>query len=79
MSWSAILAQCVMCYRTAAAQGAARAHVFNLGIVILLIPPALILAAILYIAARKDAPPPTARPSDSQPDVHLRSVPSQQS
>ena len=79
MSWTAILAQCVMCYRSAAAQGAARAHVFNLGIVILLIPPTLILAAILYIAIRKDAPPRPASPSDSQPDVSLRSAPSQQS
>jgi hypothetical protein len=79
MSWSAILAQCVMCYRSAAAQGAARARVFNLGIVILLIPPALILAAILYIAVRKDAPPRAASQSGAQPDIDLRSAPSQQS
>lgn len=79
MSWSVMLAQCVMCYRSAAAQGTARAHVFNLGIVILLIPPALILAGILYIAVRRDAPIRTSTPSGSQPDVPLRSAPSQQS
>ena len=66
MSWTAILAQCVMCYRSAAAQGAARAHVFNVGILILLIPPALILAAILYIAIRKDAPVRTSTPPSEQ-------------
>jgi hypothetical protein len=55
MSWTAILAQCVMCYRSAAAQGAARGRVFDLGIVILLIPPALILTGILVRAVRSDA------------------------
>lgn len=59
MSWAAILAQCVMCYRSAAAQSAARARVFDLGILILLIPPALILAGILLIAARKDRRTPS--------------------
>ncbi len=63
MSWTAILAQCVMCYRSAAAQGAARARVFDLGIVILLIPPALILAGVLYIAGRKDTSEPPSRRS----------------
>jgi hypothetical protein len=63
MSWTAFLAQCVMCYRSAAAQGAARARVFDLGIVILLIPPALILAGILFIAARKDTRTPPSGPS----------------
>jgi len=38
---SLVLAQCVMCYRTAAQQGA-RSQVLNKGIVILLIPPVVI-------------------------------------
>ena len=63
MSWTAILAQCVMCYRSAAAQGVARARVFNLGILVLLIPPALIVAGILLIAARKDTRTPPSRQS----------------
>jgi len=40
---SLVLAQCVMCYRTAAAQQGARSQVLNKGIVILLIPPVVIL------------------------------------
>jgi hypothetical protein len=62
MSWAAIFAQCVMCYRSAAAQSAARARVFNLGIIILLIPPGLILAGILFIAIRKDGRSPFSVP-----------------
>ena len=41
---SGAFAQCVMCFRTAAAQQAERAKVLNLGILIMLIPPVLILA-----------------------------------
>ena len=48
-----LLLQCVMCGRTAAAQQAARAHVLNLGILILLIPPFLIIGALLWMARRK--------------------------
>ncbi len=44
-----ILAQCVMCNRTAAAQQAGRAAVLNHGIVVLLIPPLLILGAFAWI------------------------------
>lgn len=79
MSWAAILAQCVMCYRSAAAQGAARAHIFNLGILILLIPPALILAVILFIAVRKDASARNSTRSGDRPGDPLASVPSAQS
>lgn len=43
-------AQCVMCYRTAAAQSAERARVFNAGILIMLIPPILVIAGILGLA-----------------------------
>lgn len=55
MSWTAIVAQCVMCYRNAAAQGAARGRVLDAGIVVLIIPPVLILAGILWLAMRSDA------------------------
>ena len=48
-----LLAQCVMCGRTAAAQQSARAHVLNHGILILLLPPFLIIAALLWLARRK--------------------------
>jgi len=55
MNWSAIAAQCVMCYRTAAAQQAERSRVLNHGILILLVPPILILAGLLLMAYRKNA------------------------
>jgi len=48
-----LIAQCVMCFRTAAAQQAERSRIFHSGIVILLIPPLLILAAILGLAWRR--------------------------
>ena len=47
------VAQCVMCYRTAAAQQGERSAVLNHGIVILIIPPILVLAGILLLAWRK--------------------------
>lgn len=50
---SYLAAQCVMCFRTAAAQQAARSAVLNRGILVLLIPPILVLAGILYMAFRK--------------------------
>jgi hypothetical protein len=50
MNWTGIAAQCVMCFRTAAAQQAERSRVLNSGIVILLIPPFVILAGILLLA-----------------------------
>jgi len=43
-------AQCVMCYRTAAAQQAARSQVLNSGILILLVPPTLVIGGILFLA-----------------------------
>jgi hypothetical protein len=51
-------AQCVMCFRTAAAQQLERSRVLNSGIVILLIPPILVLGLILFLAWRKSARPP---------------------
>jgi len=56
MNWSALAAQCVMCYRTAAAQQAERSRVLNHGIYILLVPPLLILAGILLLAYHKNSP-----------------------
>jgi hypothetical protein len=53
MIWHVIVAQCVMCYRTAAAQQLERSRVLNSGIAILLVPPILVLAAILFLAFRK--------------------------
>jgi len=58
--WAALAAtapaQCVMCYRTAAAQNQARARVLDLGIVLLGAPPALILAGfIAFVFARDKA------------------------
>lgn len=51
---SSILAQCVMCYRTAAAQQTARSQVLNTGIAILLIPPLLIIGIILILAWKRN-------------------------
>jgi predicted transporter len=47
-------AQCVMCFRTAAAQNMERAKVMNTGIIIMLIPPVLILAGFLYLCYRRN-------------------------
>ena len=47
-------AQCVMCFRTAAAQNMERARVMNIGIGIMLLPPVLILAGFLYLAYRRN-------------------------
>lgn len=45
--------QCVMCFRTAAAQQEARARILNEGIVILLIPPLAILTFFVVLAYRR--------------------------
>ena len=46
-------AQCVMCYRTAAAQNMERARVLNIGIFILVVPPFLILGGFLLLCWRR--------------------------
>jgi hypothetical protein len=46
-------AQCVMCFRTAAAQQQERARVLNIGILVLGIPPFLILGGFCYLAYRR--------------------------
>jgi ABC-type amino acid transport substrate-binding protein len=51
-------AQCVMCYRTAKAQNAARARVLDVGIIALGAPPFLILAgfvAFVFVRGNKCA------------------------
>jgi hypothetical protein len=51
---SAASAQCVMCYRTAAAQNMERARVMNIGIFIMLIPPFVILGGFLLLCWRRN-------------------------
>lgn len=66
-------AQCVMCYRTAAAQNSARAHLLNIGIVLLGLPPFCILGGFIFLAYRRNqsfvAAPDTAaaEPQPAQP------------
>ncbi len=50
---SSASAQCVMCYRTAAAQNMERARVLNIGIFILVVPPFLILGGFLLLCWRR--------------------------
>jgi hypothetical protein len=47
-------AQCVMCYRTAAAQNRARANVLDMGILLLGAPPIVILAGFIAFVFSKD-------------------------
>ena len=49
-----VAAQCVMCYRTAHAQNNARAHVLDMGILILGAPPFAILAGFIAFVFSKD-------------------------
>ena len=61
-------AQCVMCFRTAAAQHSARAHLLNVGIVLLGLPPFCILGGFLILAWRRNhafdaLPEPDAQPA----------------
>ena len=48
------LAQCVMCFRTAAAQNQARMHVLDIGVLLLGIPPFLILAGYCVLFYKKN-------------------------
>jgi hypothetical protein len=50
---SSAFAQCVMCFRTAAAQNAERARVMNIGIIIMLIPPIAILAGFMLLCYKR--------------------------
>jgi hypothetical protein len=63
-------AQCVMCYRTAAAQNAARAHLLNMGIVLLGLPPFCILGGFIFLAWRRN------QSFAAQPETPVPSLPS---
>jgi hypothetical protein len=56
VSPAALYAQsCAMCYQSAAASGPRSIHALKLGILILMFPPLLITAAIIYLAyTRRD-------------------------
>jgi hypothetical protein len=64
---SSAFAQCVMCFRTAAAQESARAQVLNVGIIIMLIPPLVILAGFVLLAYRRRTTYAVLDPADTQP------------
>jgi hypothetical protein len=59
-------AQCVMCFRNAAAQQLERSHILNQAILVLLIPPLLILFGLLWLA-RSTASSPEADQSTPSP------------
>jgi hypothetical protein len=63
-------AQCVMCFRTAAAQQAERAKVLNLGIIIMLIPPVLILAGFLALCYKRRKTYAVAESAETAPAEH---------
>jgi hypothetical protein len=46
-------AQCVMCFRTAAAQQSERARVLNAGIIIMLVPPLVILGGFVLLMYKR--------------------------
>jgi hypothetical protein len=56
LSPSALYAQsCVMCYQSAAASGPRTIHALKAGILILMFPPVLITAGVVYLAyTRRD-------------------------
>ncbi len=64
---SSAFAQCVMCFRTAAAQQAERAKVLNLGIIIMLIPPILILAGFLALCYKRRKTYDVTEPAETAP------------
>jgi len=57
--------QCVMCFRTAAAQQAERARVMNLGIIIMLIPPVAILAGFMVLCYKRRHTYAAAEPAEN--------------
>jgi hypothetical protein len=63
--------QCVMCFRTAAAQNAARAHLMNVGIVLLGLPPFCILGGFIFLAFRRSQ----AFAAEAQPEPEELSAP----
>ncbi len=68
---SAALCQCVMCFRTAAAQQVERQRVLNNGIFIMLAPPFLILAGFLWLAKSRNQPnPDSAEGTKAEEEIH---------
>ena len=67
---SGAFAQCVMCFRTAAAQQAERAKVLNLGILIMLIPPVLILAGFMALCYKRSKTYAMAESAETAPVDH---------
>jgi hypothetical protein len=67
---SAAFAQCVMCFRTAAAQQAERAKVLNLGILIMLIPPVVILAGFMALCYKRSKTFAVAESAEAAPVNH---------
>ena len=69
-----LFAQCVMCYRTAAAQQLERSRVLDHGIIVLLIPPLLILFGLLWMARARGlrATRTVAVNSTLKPEPHLQ-------
>jgi hypothetical protein len=67
---SRAFAQCVMCFRTAAAQQAERAKVLNLGIIIMLIPPVLILAGFMVLCYKRTKTYSVADSAEAAPVDH---------
>ena len=65
-------AQCVMCSRTAAAQNAARAHLLNMGIVLLGLPPFCILGGFLILAWKRNQ---AFAAGEAQPEIEALSSP----
>ena len=61
------IAQCVMCFRTAAAQQLERARVLNEGILVLLIPPLAIICLLFWMARRRTRDSQSVQP-DPQSD-----------
>ena len=49
-----IIAQCVMCYRTAAAQQGGRSEILNSGILVMLGAPLLVLLALGILLWRRE-------------------------
>jgi hypothetical protein len=50
---SGAFAQCVMCFRTAAAQNMARQQVMNSGIFVMMVPPFVIFGGFLLLCWRR--------------------------
>jgi hypothetical protein len=62
---SSAFAQCVMCFRTAAAQNSARARVLDIGIIILVIPPVAILSGFLVLCYKRRKTYADAEPAET--------------